>query len=141
MNETQKPTFLTKKTFMEGSELHMEPLDLTAECGGWVMIKEMTGAERDQYDAMVFGKVKDKDDPNMAAKVMDNIRAKMACMTVCNEDGKRLFNLEDVKKLGKRSSIALDKIFDKAKEVNGMSDEEMTGLEKNFESGQSDGSG
>ena len=52
-------------------------------------------------------------------------------MTVCDENGKRIFKDEDIPALGKKSAKALSLIFDKAQELNGLSDEDVEKLSKN----------
>jgi hypothetical protein len=51
-----------------------------------------------------------------------------------------LFTDEDVAALGQRSAAALERVFDAASRLSGLSAEDMEELAKNSESGQSGGS-
>lgn len=86
-------------------------------------IRTMTGVERDTWEMY-------------AAKAMErkgavNIRAKLACLCLCDETGKRIFADGQVDHLGKKSSKALDRIYSAALKLNKLSDDEIEALEKN----------
>lgn len=49
---------------------------------------------------------------------MHDIRATVAALTVCNEDGSLIFSLADIEALGRKSSTVLDRIADVAQRLN-----------------------
>jgi len=105
------------------------------EWGGDVWVYGMTGGERDAFEAEVL--IQRKGGAHIDTR---NIRAKMAARCIRNEDGKRMFGDGDIKALAKKSAKALDRIFSKAQELSGISDEdveELAGELKNEPSGAS----
>jgi hypothetical protein len=105
------------------------------EWGGDVYVKGMTGAERDNYEASVVtirGKHRDFN--------LSNIRAKLVSASVCDEKGARLFTDADVKALGSKSSAALQRVFEVAQRLSGLTDAAVEELADALKNDQSDGS-
>lgn len=96
--------------------------------GGDVYVRELTAWERDSLEVS-WEKTK-----------RHNFRARLAVATVCDEQGEDLFGLKDIEALGKHPSTALVAIADVAFRVNKFTKEEVEELEKNSESGPSEGS-
>lgn len=101
------------------------------EWGGCVLVKAMTGLERDELEASVVSRRGKQVDVNLV-----NLRAKMVAKCVVDEAGNRVFGEEDVKALGKKSAGALQRVFEVAQRLAGMSDEDVEELTKNSENGQ-----
>lgn len=129
---------------MLNRELILQADDLTRELvhipawGGDVYVRVMTGAEKDWWESSMMT------DDGEALPAMDrirNMRARMAVVTVCDEQGVSLFHLADVELLTKKSAVALDQIWDVARRLNQITKEEEETLLKNSDSGQSDDSG
>ena len=70
-----------------------------------------------------------------------NFTAKLVALAACNEKGERLFNDAQVIQLGKKSCLALDRVADVARELNGMRAEDLRGMQENFDGAQSGDSG
>ena len=124
---------LNKQAILDVQDIEVEKVDVP-EWGGHVFVKGMTGMERDTFEASIVQQ-RGKD----ARVNMVNIRAKLAAQTVCDEDGIRLFTDKDVKALGKKSANALQRVFDVAQRLSGITEgdvEELSdGLEKNPQDG------
>lgn len=105
------------------------------EWGGEVRLRSLTGAERDQYEADSIKTVKGKREHNLS-----NLRARLIAMCAVDENGQPLFTRGDVLRLGQKSAIALERLFDEATKLNGMSDEDVEELAGNSAGDQSDGS-
>lgn len=106
-----------------------------SEWDTYVRVKGMSGLERDDYEAqIVVGKGKNRD------VNMRNMRAKLIVRCVVDEDNKPLFTDADIEDLGKKSAAALEKIFDVARDLSGLSEKDVVELLKNSENGQHDGS-
>jgi hypothetical protein len=84
------------------------------EWGGQLYVRTLNGTERDLFEASMQGK---KNKLNL-----DNVRARFAVLTICDESGTRLFTDHDAKALGEKSAAALDKVFAVAQRLNGFSD-------------------
>jgi hypothetical protein len=105
------------------------------EWGGSVRIKTLTGAERDQYEADSYKRVKGRQEANLA-----NLRARLVAMVVVDENDQPMFTRADVMKLGQKSASALERVFNAAADLNGMSDADVEELSGNSAGDQSDGS-
>lgn len=92
------------------------------EWGGSVYVRIMSGRERDAFEAQMIAS-KDRS--------MENFRAKMAAVCVCDDQGKRIFSDQDVEALGAKSSTALQRIFDAALRINRMAPGDVEELRKN----------
>ena len=126
-------SLLSKDAILKASDVLQEKVKVP-EWAGSVMVRGLTGAQRDAYESsLMIGKGKSRD------VNLKNARAKLVVLCVVDEDGRRLFTDADVAALGDKSAAALQRIFDAAQKLSGLSDqdiEELTG-ESN---GQSDGS-
>lgn len=96
------------------------------ELGKKVRIRAITGKERDAYEqSMVIGKGKDQ------TVNMRNARAKLAVLALANEDGSRMFSDADAGRLGNLPAIALERIFDRARKLGGLTDQDLDELTSN----------
>ena len=89
-----------------------------------VLIRAMTGAERDAWEQSVQQAARN-------GKQIANFRAKLAALVVCDEQGNRVFSDADAEALGKKNGAALDRIFNAWLEQNALSKKEVEELEKN----------
>ena len=96
------------------------------EWGGEVIVKTLTGAERDAWEAAnVVGTGK------KAHVEMGNIRARLVAAAVVDEAGALVFTAADAEALGGKSAAALDRVFAVAMRLNGLSDRDIEDLSKN----------
>ena len=95
------------------------------EWGGEVYVKVMTGAERDQWELQATELLKN---PKSA-----NIRAFLCALTISDDKGNRLFTDEQIVDLGKKSSVALERVFQVSRKINMVNDSDLDELEKNLE--------
>ena len=126
---------LTREQILDAQDLQTEVVEVP-EWGGSVKVQGMTGRERDAFEAEIIDR-KGKD----FSVNMQNIRAKLVVLSLVNGDGQHVFNDKDVFALGKKSAIALDRVFTVAQELSGISKEDVEELAKNLESVPSDASG
>ena len=117
---------LDRNSILQASDVVIESLEVP-EWKGTVYVKSMSGQERDSFEASLVSK--DGKNP-----VYANIRAKLVVRTACDETGKRLFSEADIPDLTRKSAAALQRIFEVAQRLSGISSkdvEEMTGELKN----------
>src|SRR5258708_17507021 len=101
------------------------------EWGGSVLVRGMTGKERDQFE------VSRVEESSQAVQVqrgraggrpsgpnLVNMRAKIVARCVVDDDGQRMFSDADVVALGEKSGAAIDRIFTVASRLSGMSEED-----------------
>lgn len=93
------------------------------EWGGDVQVRGLTGFERDAFESTIL------DQRGKKAKVdLRNARARLVSMTVVNDKGELLFSDDDIPMLGTKSASALDRIYDVAAALSGLSDEDLDEL-------------
>jgi hypothetical protein len=104
------------------------------EWGGDVAVRQLTGAERDAFEAGLVRTMPDgRREPDLA-----NMSAKLvaACM-VDGVTGDRLFSDGDVERLATKSATALRRVFEVAQRLNGMGAGAVEAAEKNSVAAQS----
>lgn len=125
---------LTRDAILQAQDLPTEQVHVP-EWGGDVLVRALTGAERDRFEQSIVEQRGKNTRMNL-----QNIRAKLVALTVVDEQGNRIFKDEDVKWLGNKSAAALDRIFEVAQRLSGLRDEDVEELAKNSESDLSDDS-
>ena len=124
---TQATRFLTREEILAQKSLPRETVHVP-EWGGDVIIKGMTGAERDAFESSVIDK-KGSRHPQVNTR---NLRAKLVSRCAIYEDGSLLFPEEkDVEALGALSASALSRLYDVASRLAGISEEDIEDLAKN----------
>ena len=113
---------LSREAILNSDDLPRELVHVP-EWGGDVYVSTLNGTQRDAFEQSITGK---KNKMNL-----DNVRARFAVLTICDESGMRLFNSSDAEQLGKKSAAALDRVFAVAQRLNGFSDADSEELAKN----------
>ena len=120
---------LDREGILKADDLPSEDVEVP-EWGGVVRVRTMTGAERDEFEATVYS----PDADGKKIKVdRSNFRAKLLCGCIVDDDGNRMFSLQDITVLGAKSAKALQRVFDVAQALNGLSEEAQAEIEKNSE--------
>ena len=106
------------------------------EWGGEVCVKVFDGLARDKVDAFLSTRMKD-------GKLVDTagLRALVVSLSLCDESGACLFAQEEIPLLSKRSGVVLDRVFQVASRVNGLSGDVMEQARDDFFAGQKSESG
>lgn len=129
--------WLTREAILEADDIQEEVVQVP-EWGGKVLVRGLTGSQRDDYEATLQrGKGTNKEIN------LRNARAKLVMWSVVNaqtQARERLFSEQDVERLGKKSAAALQRVFDAAARLSGLSAKDLDELTENFDYGQSDGS-
>ncbi|MFI0897062.1 hypothetical protein [Streptomyces sp. NPDC020983] len=94
------------------------------EWGGDVNIRSMTGAERDEYENGLRKK---------GQLDLRNARARLLVRVLVNENGTRIFADQDAMALGKKNAAVLERLYDVAARLSGMTDEAAEDAEGNSE--------
>ncbi len=107
------------------------------EWGGTVRVRALSGAERDAYEASLV-RIKSNGERQLT---LANARARLVFLATCDEAGDRLFTKEqDVNELGKKSAAALQRVWEAASELSGLTDEDVEKAAETFVDAPSDGS-
>jgi hypothetical protein len=119
---------LSKAAILAANDTKLSAAISVPEWGGNVYCKTLSGTERDAFeDAYAQNKMK-------------QFRCRFLVLTLCDDKGERLFGDGDVDELGKKSSVVINRLFDKSWAHNAFTPEAVEGLGEGSPDGQSDGS-
>jgi hypothetical protein len=105
---------LTREQILQCDDLPREIVKVP-EWGGEVQVRTMTGTDRDAFEASLIGK----------EGRLENVRARLVSLAVCDESGERLFADADITALGAKSAKALDRVFAVAQRLNGIGSDQV----------------
>lgn len=125
--------FLTRDQIVEADDTRYDVV-ACPEWGGEVRLKSISGTKRDAYEASLIEERGGSRKMNLR-----NARAKLIILTACDETGRPLFMSEDLRALGSKNAAPLDRLFDAARALTGMSDDDVEKLTENF--GETDDEG
>lgn len=106
------------------------------EWGGSVIVREMSGRDRDAYEVSLLAEPGRSTAPNLA-----NVRAKLIAFSCVDEEGERLFTDADVELLGEKSAAALQRVFDVAMRLSRIGPDAVETMVKAVGKGRSAASG
>jgi hypothetical protein len=116
---------LSKKDILAAVDIKTETVSVP-EWGGEVLVQGMTGTQRDAFEASIVHLEGKK-----AAADLANIRAKLVALSVVDEEGDLLFDESDVEALGEKSAVALQRVFEVAQRLSGLTQADVEELAKN----------
>ncbi|GHT26823.1 hypothetical protein FACS18942_05000 [Planctomycetales bacterium] len=91
-----------------------------------VFVRELSAREKDAFEAGLVQERRGTRRMNLA-----DVRARMAVLVCCDANRNPIFNSEDVEWLTKKNVRPLSRIYNAAKELNEISDEDEEELVKN----------
>jgi tartrate dehydratase alpha subunit/fumarate hydratase class I-like protein len=131
--------FLTRETLLQKEKLEIVKVALGGD--DFVYVRQMTGHERDMWEQSMLKREKDDKGRVSFEQILDNFRAKLAVLTVCDDKGELLFKPEDANTLSRNiSAKRLEKIVNVAQELNSISETDKENIIKNSAAVQGDGS-
>lgn len=102
------------------------------EWGGEVIVRTLSGAERDAYEDETL-----KTDGKSLVVNRKNARARLVARCLCDESGNRLFSDAEAVALGSKSAAVLDRLFGIAQRLNGMTPKDEAALLGNSDADRS----
>lgn len=123
---------LDRVALLQQDTLQIEKVELPNR--GVLYVREMTGKEKDTWEQSLMKQVKtgDRKNPIQYETTLENFRAKLAVVTVCDEKGELLFRPTDVELLNKRMSASnLDRIIAVAQRLNRITEQDKEEILKN----------
>ncbi len=126
--------FLSKEQILNANDIATEVVAVP-EWGGEVRVRGLSAAERDRFEERIV-----KREGKHARVILTDVRAKLAALSMVDERGERLFNDGEVAVLTRKSAAALQRVFEVAQRLSGLTDEDVEELEKNSESDPADAS-
>ena len=116
---------LTKEQILQASDLQRELVSVP-EWDGEVWVRGLSGKERDAFEA---------DSLVQTGKThrvrLENLRARLCALAMCDQAGGRLFDDKDVEALGAKSGAALARVYAVAQRLSGIGQQEAEELAGN----------
>lgn len=122
------PTLTSGAAILALVDLPTELVEIP-EWGGAVLVRGLTGKERDAYEGEI---IVSRKDPRTGALTQDlnlsNARARLVARCVVDASDQRMFTDDQVEALGAKSAAALQRIFDVAQRLSGMREADLKEL-------------
>ena len=131
----RRPVLLSREQILAAHDIASEVVDVP-EWGGSVMVRGLTGHARDAMETR-FTDAKGKIDPERGG----DFRAAFAAHAIVDAEGRRLFSDTDIKALGEKSSVALQRVFDVAVRLSAARPEDVDGIASDLKADPSGGTG
>lgn len=128
-------SLLTKEAILAAEDRQTEDVAVP-EWGGTVRVRGLSGTERDAYEAGIVLISRS----GQRSVNLKNLRGRLVALACIDEEGNRLFTDEDAIALGDRSAAALERLFDVARRLSGLSDSDVEEMAEGFGPAPSDGS-
>lgn len=122
----KKTALLSKESILAAQDVATERVEVP-KWGGAVLVRGLTGAERDAFEGEVVQRAGRDVKTNTR-----NMRARLVVLSVVDEQGNRLFGFADIETLGAKSARALDRVFGVAMRLSGLRDEDVEELTERF---------
>lgn len=123
VQDTPGVVYLTAEQILEKDDTQQEDLHIP-EWDGWVCVRGLQGNQRDKFEDSLM-------DSKGRTRVL-NARAKLAQLCLINpKTGAQLFSEQKIIELGRKSSAALQRVFELAQKLSGLTDKDMEELEGN----------
>lgn len=124
-------SYLSRDEILGVDDLPVEDLEVP-EWGGTVRVRGLTGTERDRFEFQI---AQARKTPAEAV-----VRAELVARCLIDEKGKRVFTDKEIGRLGAKSGVVLDRVFDKCRELSGMGDAAVEEAAEDFASAPDDDS-
>ena len=129
----KKKTALTRDKINQASDIEYEYVDVP-EWDGTARVRGLTGTERDAYEASLVIIKHTKGRRGGGVQVlprMKDARARLVSLCLVDDDDNRLYSDDQVGELAVKSGKALDRVFEVASRLSGLTDEDMEELAGN----------
>lgn len=126
---------LTRDEILAIEDLPIERVDVP-EWKGAVYMRTLSGKQRDEFTQLATDR--------RAAKRFDirGLKVRLVSMALCGKDGKLLFaGNDDETKLNAKAGAAIDRLFQIAQRLSGLSDDELEEMTADFVEGPNARSG
>ena len=124
---------MDRDAILAADDMTFEVVDVP-EWGGKVRVRSLSGTERDAYEVAITRQRGTDVTLNLV-----NARAKLVVLTVVDDAGQRVFSDDDVAEVGKKNAHALNRIFEVAQRLAGLTDADVKELSAALGDGPSDG--
>ena len=126
-------TGLTKEQILAVQDVKPVAVEVS-EWGGTVYVRPMSAGERDRWEGDLLERGEKRKESIGAA--VENLRSFFLAKCLCDEDGNLLFGPGDVEALAAKNYKPIDRIYEVAQSLNGLSEADVEELEKNSSGGR-----
>jgi len=119
-------SLLNKDQILSADDSKTRDVDVP-EWGGTVRVRGLSGIERDEYEQEMVERRGKRVEANLR-----NARARLVALCAIDEDGARLFTNSDVRALGAKSAAALNRVYEAASVLSGLTEDDLEELAENF---------
>jgi hypothetical protein len=121
------PSTLSRDEILALDDILEELVTVPEWRGSQYLVRGLMGDQRDDYEASCIKGRGRKQEVNLR-----NARAKLVTLTTYTPDGKaRVFQDGDAEELGRKSAAALQRLFEPAARLSGLTEDDMEELAKN----------
>ncbi|MFM9629517.1 hypothetical protein ACKI10_18055 [Streptomyces galilaeus] len=121
--------YLSADDILNADDLGREDVEVP-EWGGTVLVRGMSGTERDRFEASMLND--NMTGPASKEKALDMYRARLAAACLVDADGKKLFRSPaETKRLGEKSAQALTRVVEVASRLSGLTEDDVKELTGN----------
>ena len=106
--------YLNREDILKVDDTQFQDVDVP-EWGRVVRVRGLSGYDRNLYETSMAQIVGGRMVPEMS-----NRTAKLVARAIVDEDGNPMFNELDIARLGQKSGVALQRVFDVAEELSGI---------------------
>ena len=129
MATQKKEVVLGRDDLLKKQKLKIKKVDLGE--GEVAYVRELYGKERDEFDRSLVIEEKDESGETFMKSNLENIRAKLVALTLCNSQGKSIMTVDDAPVLAENMSAKRLALLGEASEnLNRVSEEEREAVEK-----------
>lgn len=125
---------LGKDAILAAEDVKFEEVPVP-EWGGTVRLKSMTGTQRDAFEDKSMDQRGDNPKMNLT-----NFRSRLLSLCIVDGNGERCFSDVEVPLLGQKNANVLERLFVRAREMNGMDDKDVEEMTKGFSGGPNEDS-
>ncbi len=116
---------LTKEQILAAKDVETVEINIP-EWDGSVLVKGLTGKERDVFEDVCLKQRRGEKDIDIRG-----LKVKLLSLSIVDDAGNPIFTQEDVELLNEKSGAVINRLFEKAQELSGLSEKELKGLVKN----------
>ena len=118
---------LTRQSIAEKQDLKNEIVNVP-EWGGDVCLRMMSGAERESWELDMYN----RSNGGKKSEALKGLKVSLLSLCITDEGGNKIFDDDEGRRiLGSKSASAIDKLFNHAQKLNGLTANDVEELEKN----------
>lgn len=117
---------LTRDQILKVEDIKTQKINVP-EWGGDVWVRGLSGKQRDAIEASMLLIGQNGKKITQSYK-LENMRARVCALCLCDERGQPLFTEADIPALGAKSAAALDRVYTVAQEISGLGADDVAAL-------------